>query len=299
MPRRSNAFQKLIRRIYTAIQPSGATLIESALLAEFDTKTMREVDVLIELRVSDSVLRMGIECRDHSRAADVKWIDELIGKYQRLSVDRVIAVSRSGFTTGAIAKAEANRIETRTLKAALEADWPAELQLVSVGRFAPILSVGSIDIVCAPPWPDVVPPIAIVVKGQNQTPDAFMQSLVEQLHASLWPLLPAQVGKTLEVMADFDKTLTAQFEVEFKDTSFIDQSGGSHQVSKMKVLCDLTFEHELLPTERHLFGAVGVTRVTDLKAAESITLMMVQEPGKSVGRPVVFGATNGKDIVSG
>src|SRR5205814_558626 len=89
-------------------------------------------------------------------------------------------------------------------------------------KVLPRRGVRSVDIVCAPPWPDVAPPTAIVVKSQTQTPDAFMQSLVGRLHASLWPLLQAQVGKTLDVMADFDKTLKAQFEVEFKDTVFID-----------------------------------------------------------------------------
>jgi hypothetical protein len=296
MPKRSNSFQRLIRRIYLSIQPKGATLTESALLEELETKTLREVDVLIELQVSGSMLRIAVECRDHARPADIQWIDALIGKYQRLAVDRVIAVSRFGFTASAVAKARANRIETRTLKAALDTDWPAELLHISVGRFVPILQITSTEIICKPDWPDGMPPAAVKVAGRDETPDEFMRSLTAQLHGPLWPLLESQVGKALGRPDDFNKQLTVQFDVDLANTVFVATAGSQHAVTKMRVQCDLTFDHELLRAERHLFGSVGVTSVTDSKAPQPITVVIAQEPGQPIGKPVAFAAKTGRDV---
>ena len=300
MPKRSNGFQRLIRRIYSSIKPKGATLTESALLKDSDADTEREVDVLIELQVADAVVRIGIECRDHARAADVQWIDLVIGKYQRLPVDRIIAVSRSGFTKGASGKAKANRIETRTLREALDIDWPAELLQVRIGRFAPILALTSTEIICEPQWSDTVPPVTVFVEDREQSPDTFMQSLVARLHGPLWSLLQSEIGKTLEVMTDFDKTLKTRFDVALANTVFVDVSGKSHRVTKMRLRCDLTFEHELLPARQHLLGSVGVTTITDSKAVpEPITVMIAQAPGEPLGRPIMFTVATDEDVETG
>lgn len=61
----------------------------------------RQIDVLIKTARS----RVIVECRFRSRPQDVTWIEELIGRRASLEVDGVIAVSSSGFTEGAIAKA--------------------------------------------------------------------------------------------------------------------------------------------------------------------------------------------------
>jgi len=61
----------------------------------------RQIDVLIKTART----RVIVECRFRSRPQDVTWIEELIGRRASLEVDGVIAVSSSGFTEGAVAKA--------------------------------------------------------------------------------------------------------------------------------------------------------------------------------------------------
>jgi hypothetical protein len=68
-----------------------------------------------------------LECRDRNRADDLTWIDGLIGKYMNLEVDRVIAVSSSGFSDSAVLKAKACNIEIRTIREIKEINWNNEL----------------------------------------------------------------------------------------------------------------------------------------------------------------------------
>src|SRR5574337_1919054 len=82
MPARTNEFQQLVRRIYEQLVPAGATVTESAFLTERDSSSSREVDILVEFRLADTVIRLAVERRDRYRASDIEWIDQLIGKYR-------------------------------------------------------------------------------------------------------------------------------------------------------------------------------------------------------------------------
>src|SRR5262245_55286926 len=102
MPKRSNEFQRLIKRIYDQLAPTGATVRESVELTEEGSTCRREVDILIEFRIADSEVRLAVECRGSGKSEDITWIDELVGKYEHLAVDKVIAVSKAGFSRCAV-----------------------------------------------------------------------------------------------------------------------------------------------------------------------------------------------------
>lgn len=137
MPIRSNEFQHLITLIEGAIASQGAKVIPSAEITEPSSGAKREVDILIENNVGSHLIRIAIECRNHSRPADVSWIDSLKGKYRDLSIDKVIAVSKSGFTKQALKKAESLNIDALTLKQAEEAEWTSFLpqKTVTIDNF--------------------------------------------------------------------------------------------------------------------------------------------------------------------
>lgn len=136
MPKRSNDFQRFVKRIYDQLSPAGAKVTESASLPDHGEVGGPEIDVLVEFDMAGAArpMRIAIECRDHARRADKTWIDGIVGKYRDVDVDRIIAVSRSEFTSGAQKKARQGKIELRTLRSALETDWPKELMLIAVGQ---------------------------------------------------------------------------------------------------------------------------------------------------------------------
>ena len=57
-----------------------------------------------------------VECRDRKGPADVRWINEIHGKQRDVEADRAVAVSRGGFTEGAVNAAAATGIDLRTVE---------------------------------------------------------------------------------------------------------------------------------------------------------------------------------------
>lgn len=123
MPKRSNDFQKLVKFIYEKISPLGGSVIESGMVLDTDAKLEREVDILIECTVAGHKIKIAIECRDRGRKDSVEWIDGVIGKTKSLAVNKVVAVSNSGFSKAAENKARANNIDIVTFLDANDIDW--------------------------------------------------------------------------------------------------------------------------------------------------------------------------------
>jgi hypothetical protein len=98
------------------------------MLDALDGSGPTEVDVLIESQVGPHPIRIALECRDHKRKQDRQWVQQMIGKYAHLPVQKVIAVSRSGFTKKAYAcAAHSPTVELLTFRDVHQRDWPAEV----------------------------------------------------------------------------------------------------------------------------------------------------------------------------
>jgi hypothetical protein len=132
LPRRSNRFQQLILLIETTLAPQGWIVTESKFVTDLDDGDQVEVDVAIEGRPGGHPILIALECRDHRRTQGKEWIRELIGKYKSLPVDKVMAVSRSGFTSSAKPLAEKNRIGLYTIEDAEKIDWESFLRGIEV-----------------------------------------------------------------------------------------------------------------------------------------------------------------------
>lgn len=124
MPKRSNPFQRLIYHIEKCVAGnSDIKVIESYMMMDSSGKE-REIDVAIVSKVNEHLVVIAIECRDWKRKCNVTWIDSLIGKYESMQVNQVIAVSSSGFSKAAITKAvKTQRLSLLTLQEAMDADW--------------------------------------------------------------------------------------------------------------------------------------------------------------------------------
>lgn len=131
MPVRSNEFQKLITLV-TRQLAGHASVEESALLTDVVTGKSREVDVLIKTLIAGHETRLCIECIDYKRKADVSWVDEMIQKHRSLPADKLILVSRSGFSDTALQKAQFYNITALTLEAATKEDWLYTIQSIEV-----------------------------------------------------------------------------------------------------------------------------------------------------------------------
>lgn len=121
MPARSNSFQRFIKHIHAIVAPLALVRRESEIIS--DDGNDREIDIYVEIPTFAQVFKIAIECRDHGRPQDIGWIDSLIGKTIDLKLDKVIAVSSSGYTKAAAKKAKKHKIDLLTLEEAEKVDW--------------------------------------------------------------------------------------------------------------------------------------------------------------------------------
>ncbi|SEH03447.1 Restriction endonuclease [Nonomuraea solani] len=123
MPARSNDFQAVVYFVKAHLDPD-VVVTESAGLPDRTTGETREVDVLLAAQVAGHRIRIGVECRDRGRKADVSWVEEMHGKHADVPTDRLVLVSASGFTKAAASKARHYNIEVVTPQRPIDQDGP-------------------------------------------------------------------------------------------------------------------------------------------------------------------------------
>jgi hypothetical protein len=111
--RPSAVFEQQIRRIYEQIAESGAEVTWNDHIGDPDNPPRtRQIDVTLRRKGALTL----VECRLRKAPQDVQWIECLIGRRISLGAQSVIAVSSSGFTSGALAKARQYGIIARDLE---------------------------------------------------------------------------------------------------------------------------------------------------------------------------------------
>jgi hypothetical protein len=129
MPKRTNAFQNLVYLIHSAVAPE-AKVEPSAMVTDKTDGEPREVDVFITSQAG-----LGVEVIDRTRKADVQWVEQQCKKHEHLRIDKLILVSRSGFTRRALEKAEFFGAEPLTFSDALTTDWDLARRLTAAELF--------------------------------------------------------------------------------------------------------------------------------------------------------------------
>jgi hypothetical protein len=106
MPKRSTPFQSIVRLVRQHFAQPGVTVTESKMLLDADLGIEREVDIVIEGEFEGEPMVVSVEVIEHSRPASLPWIDEMLGKHRNLPTNRLLLVSKSGFTRNALARVE-------------------------------------------------------------------------------------------------------------------------------------------------------------------------------------------------
>lgn len=261
MPKRSNEFQQLIKCVYGQLVPEGASVAESASIKERNNDIEREVDILVEYQIAGHKIRIAIECRDRSRKDDVQWIDGLIGKYRNIDVNKVVAVSKAGFSKSAQEKAQSCGIETMTLKRALTIDWPKEYKRLGMVKLENInihldrvdleteaglseqieLSRDIVDIAG-----DFIAPLEAVLRY-------FWKNLVlRRVHLHIKQHF-LDIFKNRE---DLTKPIKVKMKIEKPGIYLKDDKGVIRDIKSLLFLCTCTFEKiEDVPVDHYAFGS--------------------------------------------
>lgn len=112
MPKRSTPFQAIVRLVREHFAQPGVTITESKFLRDAIAGIDREVDIVIEGEFDGEPMVVSIEVNERARRAGLPWVQEMLSKHRNMPTNRLILVSKAGFTRPALIQvdAEAGRV---------------------------------------------------------------------------------------------------------------------------------------------------------------------------------------------
>jgi hypothetical protein len=191
----SKSFEQQIHRVYEFLEGSGVQVTCDDHIPDPDNPSQpRQIDITIK---RDGKLTL-VECRHHRSRQNVKWIEEMMGRRVSLKADSAIAVSSSGFTSGALNKAKKHGIVTRDLRELTEREirgWGRRIALTLYFYKYSELEL-SLYLECRS-----IPKLDMVVFQSEIAAHAVTQSLFNAAAQQLGTMNPLKVenaGRTVE-----------------------------------------------------------------------------------------------------
>lgn len=110
---RSTPFHAIVRLVRQQLAQPGVTVTESKFLRDTVLGIEREVDIVVEGEFDGEPMVISIEVIERGRSATLSWVQEMIAKHRGLPTNRLLLVSKSGFTRNALAAVgrEAGRVQ--------------------------------------------------------------------------------------------------------------------------------------------------------------------------------------------
>jgi len=290
MPKRSNDFQKLIKLIESQLAEENITVTESKLLEDKRNGVQREVDILIETKVSEHPVNIAIECRDHKRKPGMQWIDSLIGRYKYLPIHKVIAVSRSGFTDTAYQAARESNIELLTLEKAIEEDWVRDVKnidamYITLVRFIPVsISYESNQLLFEKDESKVS---VFNLEGKRLGPlDEYRISVFNKPDI-INPMRDTLIIAYDEKKEDFKKGSIVEAKWTLKKPLILkDEFGFESKINSISYKFKCEVEKASVPTQKYKYGEAQVATVTnemhDMKVMMSVSESKKHEPNLAI-----------------
>jgi hypothetical protein len=154
----------------------------------------------VERSVAGETYRTVIECRDHMRKVGEAYVEQIAQR--SLDIGRPIThiVSRTGFTSDAVAKAQAHGIYLSSITDLKSNGWPSWVMDATIAerrRFASVIELGFVPIGGNPGHPTVPPefrlpdPTQIALFDRSGRRRSTLQSILQKdLPSAIWNDLP-------------------------------------------------------------------------------------------------------------
>jgi hypothetical protein len=119
-------FEKLVARIHIALCRDADVKWSEKLIDKSGTE--RQLDVTVRTRTGPHEVLGIIQCKYEKRSVSIADVESFISTKQDLNAGLAIMVSRSGYQTGAEAKAKLHDVRLWTLVEAEQASWREEIR---------------------------------------------------------------------------------------------------------------------------------------------------------------------------
>jgi len=109
--------ENVIGHIERACLPLGFNISNRKKIYDESGNQIAELDIEVSGKIGTTDIKWRIECRDRPSdgSAPVSWIEQLVGRRERLNFNKVTAVSSTGFSPSAINFAAKKGIEIRSV----------------------------------------------------------------------------------------------------------------------------------------------------------------------------------------
>lgn len=102
MPKRTTEFQTIVHCVRQHTAANDVTVTESKLLRDSQLNVDREVDIVVEGEFDGEPVVTSIEVIERTRKGDLTWVEQQIVKHRHLPTNRLVLISRSGFTQSSL-----------------------------------------------------------------------------------------------------------------------------------------------------------------------------------------------------
>ncbi len=116
MTRKGRDLEKLVALLEQNLGPQGIQITSPDYIRGKNSNSNREVDISLRSQFGSSDILVIFECRDRKGTEDVTWIEQLATKRKDVGANKAVAVSSTGFSSGAKNVAKLEDIELRTLE---------------------------------------------------------------------------------------------------------------------------------------------------------------------------------------
>lgn len=139
-------FQNIVSQIVQQLTPSYNVKSPDKILG-VNSNTMREIDVAVRFKDGMSDYLIMIECRDRNRPCDISYIEQMKTKREDIQANKVIIVSRHGFTSSAKILGEKLGFDLYELNNAQNFDWNKMIGITEVEIHQPRYEIVSLDLI--------------------------------------------------------------------------------------------------------------------------------------------------------
>ncbi|MFA6128821.1 MAG: restriction endonuclease [Bacteroidales bacterium] len=241
--------EKLVRMIQETLIDSPNTTIHSNYKIKNKNLRNREIDILIQCRVNDFVIKIAVECKDYKNPISVEKIEAFHGKCQRIKgINKKVFVSSSGYQADAINAAEDFDItlyELKTVSPETIKCWFdfKKLNYKTVLCPSRVILYGDMeDVKINLPYNENQK-IHVPEDQEPQLLINFIWNLVIKEDKSIWACLLYDFLKR-KPNIPIEKKLTIPFEIEAPRAYFLGINGKKYYVHKINSAVEAWFEEE-------------------------------------------------------
>jgi hypothetical protein len=246
---------------------------------------MREVDIVVEAPIAGHLVTVGIECIEQGRPASVEWIDKMHGKHRDTEIDKLVLISKSGFSVTAKASAASLGYEALTLDEAEAVDWTHTIHLQQrMTLRSHAFEIKDARMTLVRPSGETLRELTlddyrtVMLTGAVLKPDGtHLRSFSELINGAFYSQSALEQFERLTIE---DELRLLRMEMDFvPGTHFLDPDGQTRFLKKFWAVFQFKRLDDVVQFTQAAYGDARVAHATGSLQGRSVTIVVTEQQG--------------------